>query len=112
MPKSVRFIFWCHFLIALMAHILVPIMLIATIYEIVSWDRGFLMSGLLIGLTFCAFIWGANHINDPDSYCWLTDLEKHYRKINEVQDCQKDFLPRFYKKVRGILNGDFKTIPE
>jgi hypothetical protein len=87
-------------------------MIVAMIGLILSWDKGIIHSALLIGLTFCAFVWGVNHVANPDSYCWLTDLEKHYREVNEVEPCSNDFLPRFYRKCREIVNGKFFNIPE
>ena len=112
MPKSVKVIFWSHFIVALSGHVLAPLMAIAALNQIFALNGGLLLSVLLLGLTFCAFVWGANHVADPNSYCWLTDLEKHYRKVNNVNDCTQEFLPRFYKKCRQILNGDFYSIPE
>lgn len=112
LPLRVRVIFWLHFLVALSAHVLIPIMAAAVIGIIIGQDIGFLQSGLLIGLTFCAFIWAVNHVTNPNSYCWLTDLECFYRRQAGVNINGKAFLPRFYKKVNQILRRNFSDIPE
>lgn len=108
----VYFVFWCHFIVGLMAHIFVPLMVAFGILLVSSWGLGFIGSGAAIGVIFCCMVWGVNHVTNPDSYCWLTDLEQIYREQKGMKPCRKAFTPRFYTKCRQILKGDFKSIPE
>ena len=71
-----------------------------------------MISVLLLGLTYCAMVWGVNHVTNPNSYCYLTDLEQYYRRDAGMKENSDAFLPRFYGKCKQILKRDFKSIPE
>lgn len=110
--KRIQFIFWTHFLVALAGHVVFPVMFMATVYLIFTWHQGIIVTLLLLGLAYCALVWGVNHVTNPKSYCYLTDLEQHYRKEAGVTLNSDAFLPRFYKKCKQILQKNFKEIPE
>lgn len=114
MHKSIKIVFWIHFIFALATHIIIPLMFLGMIRIILNYsDLHFLDASLLIGSGLFSLTYIVNHINNHKTgYCFLTDLEnrlrdKHHGKFTRVGR----FTPRFYKKIKEIIKGDFKNIP-
>lgn len=99
---KIKIVFWLHFLFALVSHIIVPIMLGGMINLLWGSGLGFWISGLILGATFFSCTYLVNHITSEDGFCYLTELENYYRKLDNMNIVDR-FLPRFYKQCRIII---------
>lgn len=109
---KVKIVFWLHFLICATAHILGPLCVLALINwclgssALLFWDKC-----LVLGAVYAGAVFIANHVTNPQGFCSLTELEKHFRKELGLAPCGDAFLPRFYTKCRQISRGRLFKIP-
>ena len=107
----IKITFWLHFLFALASHIVLPFMILGTAKLMMGLgDIGFLERFVLVGASFFSLTYLVNHITNKSSFCCLTVLENVLRDY-EGMDRKGAFVPRFWKKCKQILDGNFSEIP-
>jgi len=108
----IKIVFWMHFLFAAVSHLILPLQIIGTIKLLILWsDIGFLETCALIGASLFSLTYLVNHVTNRNSgFCILTEWENASRSSGGYPRVGS-FTPRFWRKVKQIIKGDFGSIP-